>query len=184
MTDRKTYRQALWEVATGQHGFITTEDARDLGVPTRELPKLAEHGAFTHVGYGVYRFEELPPDPHADYFEAVLRVGPGAYLASASVLALHDLASVNPRRIRVGTPRRTRRHLPDQVEVVTEQRPTDELTVYDGIPSVKVARALVECKGAVMTERLVEAAGAARERGLLTRREYDTVRFALAADDE
>jgi hypothetical protein len=42
--------------------------------------------------------------PLTEYAEAVALGGPGAVLADDAVLALHDLAQVNPRRIRVAVP--------------------------------------------------------------------------------
>jgi len=59
-----------------------------------------------------------PSTSRDQFMEAVLRVGPKAYLTHDAVLALHNLGLVNPRRIRVGTPRRARPRLPDYVEVV------------------------------------------------------------------
>ena len=159
----------------GQYGFVTTADALEVGVPAVELPKLAEHGAFSHVAYGLYRFDDMPTSPRDMFAEAVLRVGRGAHLTRDAVLAFHGLALVNPSRVRVGSPRRVRVHLPAWVDVVTENMAADDLTVYDGVPSATVARALVDCRGEVMTERLIDAVAEARGQGLLAAAEADHV---------
>ena len=41
-----------------------------------------------------------------------------------------------------------------------------DITVYEGIPSATVERALIDCKDTIMRERLVEATKEAARRGL------------------
>jgi hypothetical protein len=96
---------------------------------------MAARGGLSNVGYGIYRFDDAPHSPHDEYHAAVLRVGEGAHLTRDAVLALHDLALVDPRRIRVGLPRRTEAQLPDWLQVVREDDPVEDLTTYDRIPS-------------------------------------------------
>lgn len=170
-----TYRRRLYGRALDQYGYITTRDADEIGVPPGELRKLSGRGGLEHVGHGLYRFEDIPRTGHDQLMEAVLRVGPDAYLEGDAVLALHDLALANPRRIRVATPRRDRRKHPDFLEVERRNLPADELTVYEGIPATTVARALLDCRGAIMDERLIEAAREAARTGLLRRRDAQRV---------
>jgi predicted transcriptional regulator of viral defense system len=176
-----TYRRRLHERALDQYGYVTTRDAEELGVPAVELRKIGQRGGLAHIAYGLYRFEDVVPTERDQFMEAVLRVGPGAYLTHDAVLALYDLALVNPRRIRVGTPRRARPRLPDHIEAI--QRPLDgaDLAVYEGIPTTTLARALLDCRGLVMDERLVEATRQAASSGLLTRRVADQVLAGLGA---
>lgn len=174
-----TYRRRLRERALDQYGYVTTSDAADLAVPSVELRKLAARGGLEHVGYGLYRFEDIPPTGRDEFMEAVLRVGRDAYLTHDAVLAFHDLGLVNPKRMRVGTPHRVRGRLPGHAEVVQQQLHASDLTVYERIPSTTVARALLDCRGIVMPERLVDAAEAAARQGLLRRREVSRVIAAV-----
>lgn len=171
----ETYRRQLREIALDQYGYVTTRDAEGLGVPTVELRKLAQRGGLDHVAYGLYRFDDIPRTGRDPYMEAVLRVEPGAYLTHDAVLALHDLGLVNPRRIRVGTPKRARPRLPDDVEVVQRRLGEADLTTIEGIPTTTVRRALLDCRGIVMRARLLEAAREAARRGLLRRDDVDLV---------
>lgn len=173
------YRQTVREIALDQYGYITTRDAADAGVPAVELRKLAARGALTNVAYGLYRLADARPTDYDQFAEALLRVGDGAYLRGDAVLAMHHLALVNPRRIRVGVPRRVRAALPEFVDQREEEIPEGELTDYEGLRSTTVARALIDCRGQVMTERLLDAAKEAKAEGLLTGREYARVRRAL-----
>jgi len=174
-----TYRQAVREAALDHYGYVTTRDAATVGVPAVELRKLASRGALTNVAYGLYRLADARPAEHDQFAEALLRVGRSAYLRGETVLALHHLALANPRRIHVGVPRRVRAALPEFIELREEGLPEDDLTVYEGLRSTTVARALVDCGNKVMTERLLDGTKQAKGEGLLTGREYARVRRAL-----
>lgn len=180
MARKETYRRRLYERALDQYGYITTKDAEELGVPPVELRKLHQRGGLEHVGHGLYRFEDIPRTARDQFMEAVLHAGPDAVLAGDAVLALHELALVNPRRIRVATPHRVRRRVPPFLEV--EQRMPAERTEFEGIPTMTVAQALRECRGHIMTARLVEAAREAARTGLLTKRDADKVVGELERD--
>jgi predicted transcriptional regulator of viral defense system len=170
-----TYRRRLHTRALDQYGFVTTHDAAEIGVPAVELRKIGHRGGLAHIAYGIYRFEDVVPTDRDQFMEAVLRVGPEAYLTHDAVLALYDLALVNPRRIRVGTPRRARPRLPDHIEAIQRALDGADLSVYEGIPTTTLARTLLDCRGLVMDERLVEATRQAARSGLLTRREAERV---------
>lgn len=174
-----TYRRRLRDRALDQYGYVTTRDAENLEVPVVELRKVAHRGGVEHIAYGLYRFEDIPRTGRDQFMEAVLRVGPGAYLTQDAVLALHDLGLVNPRHIRVGTPKRARPRLPANIEVIHRRLEARELTLYEAIPSATVARALLDCRGLVMSERLVEAAQEAARIGLLRKSEADRVMAEL-----
>ena len=77
-------------------------------------------------------------EPSDTYAWAVMSVGPDALLYGESVIAMFGLALINPTRMFVATPRRTRRKLPDSVkaEWVRSIRPT---AAYNG-PLPKRAR--------------------------------------------
>lgn len=94
-----TYRQQLYDVAVGKYGYVTTADAHRLDIPVVELGKFAHRGKLDRISYGVYRFPKFPRTERDEYMEAVLWVGEDAVLSHDAVLALHDLAFVNPRKI-------------------------------------------------------------------------------------
>ena len=177
-----TYRQDVRELALDQYGYITTAEAEEIDVPAVELRKLAARGALTHVGRGLYRVADAPATNRDQLAEAVRLMGRDAYLTHDAVLALHQLALVNPRRIRVATPHRVRAVLPGFIQLVHRtDLPPAALTIYEGIPCTTVAQALLDCRGLVMTERLAEARRDALRQGLLTTGESRRLRAALAA---
>lgn len=182
MTLAATYRRQLHERALDQYGYVTTRDAEELDVPAWAVRKIAARGGLTRRGHGVYRFDDVPATGHDEFMEAVLAEGDGAHLIGEAVLALHGLADVNPARIRIGTPKRARRRLPRTIEVVPRRDQPGDLTIYEGIPTTTLARAIRDARGVVMRDRLIAAAREAAARGLLRRREVDEVLAELGAD--
>lgn len=69
--------------------------------------------------------------------------------------------------------------LPNLIEVVVVKIPLSDLTVYNGVPSTTVARALLDCRPIVMGERLIAATHDAAARGLLDPSEVERVLAAL-----
>lgn len=175
-----TYREDLHRRAFDTHGVITTADAAGLGVPAVELRKLALRGALEHVGYGVYRMTEVPPTPMTQYAEAVALVGEGAVVVDESVLAIHDLALVSPRTVRVASPHRVRAVLPATVDHVRRALPPDEVTDVDGVLTMTVAAALRACRGRVVPERLLRAVDEALDHRLVTADVAAALRIDLA----
>lgn len=113
-----SYYDDIYEEAIDSYGVITTSRAKRIGVPKGELVKLAKRGRIDRIGYGVYRIKPYVPTRLDRYADAVALVGEGSYIFGESVLAIHELAFVNPRAIMVATPKRTRRTLPAWVEVI------------------------------------------------------------------
>lgn len=166
------------EIALYNYGYVTTKDAAEAGVPAVELPKLAARGGLENVAYGLYRVPYIPATAYDQFAEALLRVGEGAYLHGESVLALFGLADVNARRIKVAVRRRTRSRLPAFIEL-TRVKDKASTTVYQGLESQSVADAILECRGRIQTQRLLEAAKQAQSEGLLNGREWQRVRTGL-----
>ena len=178
MAAKVKYREIVRELALDRYGYVTTKDAVIAGVPAIELPKLAARGGLQNVAYGLYRVPDVPVTALDQFAEALLRAGDGAYLHGESVLALLGLADVNPRRIKVAIPRRARSKLPSFIELtrVAGGLPT---TLYEALPAQPIADAILECRGRIETERLLEAARQARAEGWLTTTEWRRVRKEL-----
>ena len=176
-----TYRQRAWDIAKEAYGYVTTKDATGAGIPAIELVKLAARGRLRHVARGIYRFDEFPATKFDQFFEAVLRVGDDAFLVGDAVLSLHDLALVNPRRIRVATRRRRRGKLPTWINVEQSDVPDADVTSFEGIPATTVARAIRDAREYVMTERLLDALPIAVREGLVDDAEARRLRRDLLA---
>lgn len=174
MVAQVRYRDIVREIALDHYGYVTTKAAAAAGVPAIELPKLAARGGLEAVAYGLYRVSDVPSTAFDQFAEALLRAGEGAFLHGESVLALFGLAYVHPRRIKVAVRKRTRPRLPPFIEL-TLVREDVRTTSYEGLESQTVADAILECRGRIETERLMDAAKEARKEGLLTTTEWRRV---------
>lgn len=178
-----THRQTLRELAFETHGVVTIRDAEAVGVPAVEVRKLAGRGALTRVGHGVYLMNEAPRDGLTEFAVAVALVGEDAVLVDDAVLAAHDLAQVNLRRVRVASGDRVRKRLPASVELIHRRVPDEDRADLDGVPAQRLGAALLASRGRVMTSRLVDAARLAAARGLIDAAEAETVIAALKNAD-
>ena len=64
-------------LATEQHGYVTTADARRAGLTPMALVMASKRGALERVDYGIYRVPELAGVLLARHQEALLRVPHG-----------------------------------------------------------------------------------------------------------
>lgn len=180
-----TYREDLWQIAADRHGIVTTEQASDWGVPAVEVRKLAARGALTRVGRGVYRHNGVPGDAWTGLAATLASVGPDAFLEGDTVLAMFDLALVNPPKIHVGTLRRHRGAVPPHTVVAARPHMAPEdLTEYEGLRSITVRRALLDAVPIILSDRMQDAVVKAQRRELITDLEGKEIIGAVAGWDQ
>ena len=165
--------------AIGNYGLITTAEAEGMGVARKDMGEWLALGRLERLGRGVYRISHYMPTEYDRYAEAVALVGEDSMLWGDSVLAMHNLALVNPLQVKVATRKRVRKGLPDWIKVV--KAPVDaKKDVFNGIPCQNLASALLDAKGNILSERLIDAVKEADRRGLLRRREAESLRKEYA----
>lgn len=176
-----TYRHDLWGVAAENHGIVTTRVAEDVGVPAVEVRKLAARGALERLGHGVYRHTGVPIDEWTELAAAVANAGDDAFLEGDTVLAMFELALVNPAKIHVGVPRR-RRSQPNPATVVTVRphMPEGDLTHYNGLRSTTVRRALLDGIEHLPDQRVLDAVAQAQRQELIDDLEATEIVGAVA----
>lgn len=177
-----TYRQQLFDVALDQYGYVTSADARELGIPVVELGKLAHRGRLDHVGYGLYRFPELPAGEYGHYLEATLWADRRGVLSHETVLALHRLADVNPAVIHLTVPAgyRPRRRGGQHYVIHHQDLKPDELAWFAGIRTVTPKTAIIQClRGDTPTYLVRQAIETAADRGLVTRQAHEELTAEL-----
>lgn len=168
----------IYAIAADNYGVVTAAQAREIGVSKTELNRWVDTGRLERRGRGVYKLVMYTPTELDPYAEAVALVGDDSFLLGETVLAMHGLALVNPRKLTIGTPKRIRKVLPSWVEAITVS--DKDTTRYEGIPSQTVTEAILDCRGCVLAERLRDAADAARESGLITKSEHQCLKEALS----
>lgn len=171
--------EKVYEAAAERYGLITVEDAARLGIHRKQLLSWEAIGRLERCGRGVYRLNHHVPTPLDHYAEAVALVGQDAIIYGDGVLAMHNLALVNPRQIQVATGKRVRKALPEWIRLVKKDDNVKE-EVHEGIARQTVSDAIRTCKGIVMKERLVDAIEDAERQGLIGRHEYQELKEEFA----
>ena len=162
-------------IAISNYGLITSAQATEVGVRLKDLLEWVKIGRLEKCWRGVYRLVHYLPTEYDRYAEALATVGNDAMIWGESVLAMHNLAMVNPEKIEVATTRRVRRELPTWITLIRLQdEPLQDF--FNGIRCQPLAEVFRHCKGKVMTHRLAEAVREAEQRGLLGFTEAETLK--------
>ena len=114
----------------------------------------------------VYRLVHYLPTEYDRYAEALATVGKDAMIWGESVLAMHNLALVNPDKIEVATAHRVRKKLPVWIKLIKlqEDTPSDD---FNGIRCQPLSAAFRHCHKIIMSQRFAEAIREAEQKGLL-----------------
>lgn len=177
-----TIMDRVLEIAGDQHGYITTRQATDAGIPPVELRKLAQRGRLDHPTHGVYRIAAFPHRASDELMEAALWPHGRGVISHESALVLWGLADVHPRRIHVTVPPpyRPRRQGGNLYHIWTRDLDASEIDFVDGIPTVTPERAILDSAGHGLQRRFVEQAiVAARNRQLFGRETETRIRERL-----
>ena len=180
---RMLARDELWDVAATQHGFVTAQQAVDLGVGKHALQMLVQRGTLVRAAFGVYRFPQYPVGQYDGYMLAVLwtRV-PEACLSLETALDAYGISDVNPNRIHVtvGKQRRLRRKGGEDYVIHYEDLALAQIGWWQEIPTVKPATAIAQCIAySTPTYLLRQAIERGHAQGYLTTTERDELAQAL-----
>jgi predicted transcriptional regulator of viral defense system len=144
-----TIRQELWYRAATQYGYVTSSNARAMGIAVIELAKLAGRGTLEQLSYGLYRFPEWPRSANDRLIEAVFWTrDPRAALSHETALVLHGLSDSNPDSIHVTVPKQRklrRQDAPGSLAVHYQSLADDQLCQWQQIPTVTVETAIDQC---------------------------------------
>ena len=143
----REYERAL-ELATDQHGYLTTAQAQQLGIGRDTIRKMAKRGALQRVSWGVYRLPILPVSTFAEYMEASLwPAGVSGMISHESALAIRDLSDVNPPKVHITVPKpfRVRRPIPRHLVVHHADLSHTDIASVEGVPTTTVRRAIEDC---------------------------------------
>jgi predicted transcriptional regulator of viral defense system len=152
--------ERLLDISGGQHYLFTVSQARQAGVRSDNLRRLAAQGRVERRCQGVYRIEAAPYDELAGYMEATLWAKQRGVISGPSALALRDLADVNPSRIHLVVPPgyNPRRADRSQYDITRTALAAEELDEVDDIPTVSTAVAIRQSIDANVPGDLIEQA--------------------------
>lgn len=166
-------RFRLFEVASGQGGYFTAEQAQECGLSRALLAYHVKRGKFIRVRRGLYRFREYPPSSREHVLAAWLALGKDAAVVShESALDILDLSDVIPEAVHLTVPR-SKRNLPSMpgVKIHTSFRTigAEDVIVRDGMSVTSATRSILDAAEAGAAPEQIEIAVAqAVDRGLTT----------------
>ncbi|MGH9112426.1 MAG: type IV toxin-antitoxin system AbiEi family antitoxin domain-containing protein [Acidimicrobiales bacterium] len=173
----------LFEVAADQYGYVTTEDARELGLWPGHLADLARRGQADRVAQGVYRIRAVPESALDQLMEATLWPRGLGVISHDTALDLLELCDVNPVKVHVTVPAsaRIRRRRPPAFAVHERDLDPDDVTRVEGIPVVTVRRAILDGIERHLGGHLIDQAiDRGRRTGQLTRAQLAEIARARA----
>lgn len=174
----------LVERAFEQHGYVTTRDARALGIDPTQLRLMAARGRLERAGRGVYRVPVLPRGAHDELAAAVAWTLGRGVVSHESALVLHGLSDVNPARIHLTVPRDNHPRAAGGQLYRMHRRALDpaDITQVDQLPVTTVARSIRDC-AATGTDpyQLRQAIDSSERAGTLRRAAAADLRAALDA---
>jgi predicted transcriptional regulator of viral defense system len=165
----------LYQVASGQLGYFTADQARQHGVTRMLLNYHIGTGKIIRVYRGVYRFRDFPSTMREEVAAAWLAIGKDdAVVSHESALDLLEISDIIPNAIDITVPRSKRyRKPPPGITLHTSTRPLGARdTAYrNGIRITAPARTIVDVAEAGTSPEHVERAVAeALQAGMTTAR--------------
>lgn len=174
-------QRQLYGIALGQHGIVTAQDARTLGIDGAVLRMLHRRGSLERLSRGVYRFPEMPAGPLDQYAAATFwPQGVRGVLSHLTALERHELCDINPAKVDLTLPRaydlNPRRVVPGYLRLHFEDLLEGDLATLEGLPIVTPVRAIVDAAlGGVRDDLVRQALSTLKGRGLLKRADANRI---------
>lgn len=143
------------ELAAGQWGMVTAQQAAAAGVSRQRLSRWAGQGSLTLVGHGLYRVPDAPETTHEEIKAAWLHLDRGRLawdrvdddqvdvVSHESAAAVHGLGTVPADQIVFTTARRRQSRDP-RIRFHRAEVPERDQALVDGLPVTTPARTLVD----------------------------------------
>ncbi len=170
---KDTVLERLYQIAEGQDGYFTTNQAAELEVDHKAINKAACRGRVERTSRGVYRLLRFPIfSERTHLWEGVLwpqaRENVATALSHETALTLYGLSDANPTRIHITVPRafRLRRRIPTWLVVHRANLEERERDYLDALPVTTVERTLRDIAQSASPAILHDALLDAQRKGL------------------
>jgi predicted transcriptional regulator of viral defense system len=173
----------LFETASAQEGYFTTQQAAEAGYSSQLLLKHIRAGRVVRVRRGIYRLVHFPAGEHEELVTTWLWSERAGVVSHQTALALRELSDALPAHVSLTLPsdwRSRRFRVPSGVVLHHADVPADERAWFGAVPATSARRSLNDCaRNAMSPELLRQAAQQALRRGLVTIAELGDVEEAL-----
>jgi predicted transcriptional regulator of viral defense system len=174
----------LYETASAQDGYFSTQQAAVAGYSSQLLLKHIRAGRVARARRGIYRLVHFPAGEHEDLAITWLWSEREGVFSHETALALHGLSDVLPAHIHLTLPaswRHRRFRLPKGIVLHHADVPTAERVWFGPVPVTSPRGTLSDCaKTFLSPELLRQAAQQAVRRGLVVKGDLLDVDNALA----
>jgi very-short-patch-repair endonuclease len=148
---------ALLDIAAAQHGVLSRQQMRRLGMSDAKIDHAVSSGRLHRVFRSVYAVGNPRLTPRGRLMAAALACGPGAVISHRSAAALLELLDVGPVVIDVIAPPERGRKI-DGIRFHRVRPPRlEETGTVAGVPCTSPARTLVDLAGTVSNRTLGSA---------------------------
>lgn len=136
--------EALHEVANGQSGHFSAQQAAEAGFSPQLLHKHVRSGNLDRPMRGIYRITRFPPSEHEDLVVLWLWSDKQAVFSHETALSLHELSDALPARVHLTLPISTSRRRRIPVGLVTHfaDVPPPERQWLGPVPITRPARSV------------------------------------------
>jgi predicted transcriptional regulator of viral defense system len=174
---------ALFETASAQDGYFTTQQAAKAGYSRPLLSRHLRSERIVRVQRGIYRVVNYPPSDHESLVVVWLWTAQVGVFSHETALSLHDLSDALPAKMHITVPEvwnERRLRIPQGVILHYSEVGAVERTWFGAIPVTEPERTLLDCVAEqVMPDLLEQAHSQALRRGLLAK-ELAAVRSYLS----
>jgi predicted transcriptional regulator of viral defense system len=161
----------LFETASSQEGYFTTQQAAEAGYSPQLLIKHIRAGRIARMRRSIYRLVHFPAGEHEDLVTAWLWSERAGVISHHTALALHGLSDALPAQIDLTLPaawHRRRFRVPAGILLHHAEVSPEDRTWFGPVPLTNVQRSLNDCAREGMSPDLLrQAARQALRRGLV-----------------
>jgi predicted transcriptional regulator of viral defense system len=173
----------LFEIAVGQEGLFTTQQAYEAGYSPQLLVHYVHIGRTIRVRRGIYRLVHFPAGEHEDLVAAWLWSERAGVVSYQTALALHGLSDALPAHLHLTLPRAWRHRrfrVPLDMVLHHEDVAPEDRAWFGSVPATNPQRSLNDCaREGLSPDLLRQAAQQALRRGLVTKDDLGDVEKAL-----
>jgi predicted transcriptional regulator of viral defense system len=172
-TEQAPDRSRLFEIASEQGGYFTTEQASTCGYSRALLSHHTKNGTFMRIRRGLYRFRQYPSSSREDVLAAWMAIGKDSSMVShESALDILGLSDIIPDVVHLTVPR-SRRNLPSlpgvKIHTTNKLLQKEDIVTRDGMTITSAKRSILDAAEAgAAPEQIEKAVAQAIDRGLVT----------------
>ena len=171
----------LYQIADAQGGYFTAAQALQAGYAYSQQHFHVGRGNWLRIDRGIFRLRDYPPGEREDLIRWSLwsrnqKGIPQAVVSHDTALTVHELSDLMPARVHLTVPPGFRKRVPSGCVLYKRSLAPSDAEVRPGYRVTTPLRTLLDVADSPLSqEHLVAALRDALERGLVRRRQLETV---------